>query len=321
MGCAGITNAGRVAQLILRSPAGADLISLDILPMNCAGQGIILGTGLEDLYAVPFETPLKSWAYQEGCTPSEFPRKKERRPKITLITRGATPRAWENIETLLWSVLSNQWDCYLRIYDADSKWRELAVRLLGEPPSATPLMYGTRSFHVWEGLQLLAADPFWYSEPYQWDFTRADMTAVSGGYEIDVPISNPTDNLGFIEWNSGELTATPETWSFQDAELLTGTGDPAMIALPSLAGANKSFWVQTKPMMYQLWVRDQGQDWARMRSKTFTKALLANTPDERPLRVRLVGGHAGSSMMITIPRRWDRPVGGQLPIVAQMVEV
>lgn len=322
MGCIGISNPGRVAQLILRSPAGVDLIVLDILPKHCTdvSQGIILGTDIEDLYAVPFETPLKSWAYQEGCTPSEFPRKKERRPKITLITKAATQQAWEQIETLLWSVLDNRWDCFLRLYDADSNWRELRVRLLGEPPSASPLVYGARTFHAWEGISLLAYDPFWYSEPYTVAFTRDDMTDDgAGNYTIDVPISNETDQLGFLEWNSGELTATPETWSFQDGEAVTDVGDPVMIALPELAGANKSFWVQTKPMMYQLWVKDQGQDWARMRSRTFTKAVAANTPDVRTIRVKLTGGHAASSMMVTIPRRWDRPFGGQLPIVAQMM--
>ena len=315
MGCVGISDERRVAQLILRNKAGTeDLIVLDILPQGArvGPQGITLGQDLSGLWAIPTETPLQSWAYQEGATPSRWPRKKERRPLINLVTKASTVAAWEDMQTLLWSVLSIHYDCWLRLYDATEGWRELQVRLLQEPPDKSTFMYGHRGQHTWE-CPLLACDPFWYSEPFEFEFSRADMTPVSGGYEIEIEVTNPTDQVGFLEWNSGELTAAAETWSFEDGD--SGT----MIELPALSGAGKSFWVQTYPDRPQLWVRDLGQDWANMRSKTFTKALAPITPTPRTIKARLVGGHAGSSMMLTVPRRWDRPIGGQLPIVAEVL--
>lgn len=320
----GISTPGRVAQLILRHPVtGVDLIVLDILPKKSSGavglQGITLGDDMEGLYRVPGTTPIKSHAYQQGATLGT-PREDARQPRLLLNTQGSTPAEFEQVETLLWTVLSKKWDCVLRVYGPDgvTDWRELTVRLFETPNDKTNRMHGSRTFAE-HTCVLVAADPFWYSPAHQVTFTRADMTPVDGGYEIAVTIWNETDQLGFIEWNSGELGAATETWSFQDGEATKPNGDPVMIELPPLAGAEKSFWVQTYPDKWQLWVKDRGQDWARMNSRTFTKAIAANTPDPRTIRARLVGGDAASSMMLTIPRRWDRPFGGELPIAAQMV--
>lgn len=332
--CVGVSNPGRVVQLILRSPAGEDLIVLDVLPNEALGasgfQGITLGEDMSGLYRVPIEQTLKSWAYQEGATPSAYPRKKERRPQINLhVDGGGSPTAYGQIESLLWTVLSVKWDCFLRVYDENGEWRELRVRLMKEPDDKVRRIHGSVTYGTWP-IELLACDPFWYSEPHQFRFTRDDqgdglphMTAAGGGYEIDVPILNPTDQLGFIEWNSGELTA-PETWSFQDGEAVDDVGDPVMIALPELQpSVVKAFWVQTYPTSMQLRViapsGPPSQQWARMRSRTFSKAIAANTPVPRTIRARLVGGTAASEMLLTIPRRWDRPFGGELPIAAQMM--
>ncbi|KXT55657.1 hypothetical protein ACK8HH_17085 [Gordonia sp. LUNF6] len=324
----GITNAAKVVQLILRDPrTREDLVVLDVLPHAALGsagfQGITLGENMSGLYRVPIDQPLKSAAYQEGATPSQYPRKKERRPKVTLHAQASTPEAYAQVETLLWTVLSVKWDCYLRSFEPDGTWRELKVRLLNEPDDQVRRYHGSITYSEWQ-CELLACDPFWYGPPYEKRFTRADMTAVNGGWEIDVPITNPTDQLGFIEWNSGELTTT-ETWSFQDGELTLDNGGPAMIPLPPLAPpVTAAFWVQTYPTEMQLFVRrsdggEPSQQWARMRSRTFTKAIAANTPHERPIRARLVGGTPASEMLLTIPRRWDRPFGGELPLAAQMV--
>ncbi|URC17651.1 minor tail protein [Gordonia phage Tardus] len=314
----------RSASLILRDRHQLnDLIVVDVLASDTprGRQGVTLGGNLSGLWKVPTETPLEQWAYQEGATPSQFPRKKERRPTAEFITYASTFAEYQQIESLLWSVLDTKWDCWLRIYfPPPHGWRELRVRLLNEPDDKSNEIPGRRLNRVWP-VQLLACDPFWYSEPYQYEFVRDNqgdgrpyMTPVGGGaYEIMVPWSNPTDEHGWAEWNSGELTGTAETWSFPDGD----SGN--LIALPSLSGANKSFWVQTNPSKPQLWVRDVAQDWARMKAKTFTKPLLANTPDVRTVKVRLQGGTPTSSMMLTIPRRWDRPIGGQLPIVREAV--
>ena len=328
-GCTtGISNPGKVAQLILRDPrTREDLIVLDILPHKALGahgfQGITLGENMSGFYRVPTETPLKSAAYQEGATPSRWPRKKERRPRITLHAQAATPGAYAQVETLLWTVLSIKWDCYFRQYEPDGTWRELQVRLLQEPADQVRRFHGAVTYSEWT-CDLLACDPFWRGPDETFEFSRADMTQVGSDWVMDVPITNPTDQLGWIEWNSGLLT-TSETWSFQDGELLLPDGGPAMILLPTLAPpVTSSFWVQTYPTEMQLFVKassgDPSQQWARMRSRTFTKAIAANTPHERTIRVTLRGGTPDSSMLMTLPRRWDRPFGGELPIAARMVE-
>lgn len=323
MACAGITNPGRVAQLILRDPTtGEDLIVLDILPKKALGatgfQGITLGDDMEGLYRAPTATPIKSHAYQDGATLSKLPRRSERLPKIWLHTQAPTTTAWAQVETLLWTVLSPKWDCYLRLYDDDGTWRELRIRMFGPLPDKSDVLHGARTTASWNPT-LVAEDPGWYGPDYTWRFDRTEMTPVSGGFEIDVPITNPTDQLAWLEWNSGELTEAPETWSFQDGERRDENDDPLMMTLPELAGAHKSFWVNTYPTAFQLWVRDRGQDWARMRGAQWTAPIAANTPQPRTVRARLEGGHAGSQMMLTLRRRWDRPYGAELPVAARMV--
>lgn len=324
---AGIQNPGRVAQLILRNPAGEDLIVLDVLPhkaLSARGfQGITLGEDMSGFYRMPTETPLKSAAYQEGATPSKYPRKLERRPVANFHAQAATPEAYAQVETLLWTVLSTKWDCWFRQFEPDGTWRELQIRLLKEPDDKTRRFHGAVTHSTWP-VQLLACDPHWYGPPLEFEFTRADMTAVGGGFEIDVPITNPTDQLGFPEWNSGVLTAH-EQWFFQDGEKVDSGGAPVLLELPDLDPAVvKAFWLQTYPTSLPLRVKapsgPPSQQWARMRSRSFSApAIAANTPNPRTIRARLVGGTPTSEMLFTMRRRWDRPFGGELPIAAQMV--
>lgn len=317
----GIHDDRRTVQFILRDRyQQKDLLTIDVLSAETprGPQGITLGSNLSGLWKIPTETPLERWAYQDGATPSKLPRKNERRPKATLITYAQTFGEYAQIETLLWSVLHTDYDCWMRIYfPPPHGWRELQIRLLQEPDDTTNTIHGRRLNAAWP-CELLSWDPFWYGPDYTFEFTRdavdgrPHMTPVGGGvYEIDVPWSNPTDQHGWAEWNSGNLTAAPETWEFPDGD----SGNS--IEIPELAGANKSFWLQTNPSKPQLWVRDAAQDRARMRAKTFTQPLFANTPAVRTRKVRLTGGAPTSSMLLTIPRRYDRPIGEQLPIVAE----
>lgn len=321
--CAGIANPGRVLQLILRHPkTGADLIVLDILPEEAQGaegfQGITVGEGFEGLYRVPVTVPVRSTSYSEGEELSRWPRKDGRRPKVTFHAQAGDGPTYEDVETLLWTVLSTKWDCWLRVFGLDGvTWRELKVRLFKEPNDSVSVFHGVKTHGEWV-CELVAADPFWYSTPFEFAFTRDDMTPVAGGYEIDIPVTNPTDNLGWLEWNSGELEAA-ETWSLSDGY------DGPMVPLPELLpAATKAFWVNTYPSAWQLFTKnpagDINQQWARMRGRYFTKPLPANTPGGGTVRARLVGGTPESSMLVTVTRRWDRPFGGELPVAAQMVE-
>lgn len=298
----GISNPERKAQLIKRRANGTDDIVLDLLGPESEGSGIILTEEMEGLYHVPITLPRKAWAYQAGSTPSDIPRKDERLPKIKLLTKGRTVAEWEQIETLLWWVLSTKWDVYLRTFDSAGQWRELKVRLLKQPSDQTKQILGTKPFREWE-CELLAWDPFWYSKPLTHTIKRSDMTLDGSVYVGTVPVQNFADQPSFVEWVSGQITAT-ETWTLPDAD------SGSVVELPDQV-PGREFWVQTYPDKPQLWVRDGSLQWARLR-KPFAHWLEESTPNPRDVEVRLSGGSATSELKLWIPQPWDRPFGGQV---------
>lgn len=300
----GVSHPERVAQLIKRNPDGTDDIVLDLLGPNSEGSGIVLGEEMEGLYRVPRTQPRKAGAYQEGSTPSALPRKDERLPSINLITRARTVAEWEQMETLLWWVLSVDWDCWLRMFDSAGKWRELRVRLLTHPNDRSRHILGTKPFHEWT-CPLLAWDPFWYSEPITETVKRTDMTSDGDGtWSALVPVSNPADQAGWLEWASGQIFEE-ERWTLPDAD------SGRMVPLPEQV-PGREFLVQTYPDRPTLLVRDGSLQWARMRSQEFVHWLAPSTPEPRDVEVQLQGGTPESQVQLWIPQRWDRPFGGEV---------
>jgi hypothetical protein len=311
MAC-GIVNPNRKAQLILRDSDGVDVVVLDLLDYDSgqrASTAITLGEDMENLYHTPITQVRKNYAYQEGSTLSDYPRTEERVPKITIITKAKDTATWERIESLLWRVLSTRYDCFLRLYSTRG-WRELKVRRLGSPSDKTKLILGRKPFREWK-VELLACDPFWYSEEIAGPvLKRSDMTLASGAYTGMYPLANPCDQRCYLQWASGQITTT-ETWTLPDADAVDDEGDPIVHQLPSL-GAGKEFLVDTYPDRPTLWTRDLGQDWARMNGEDFDYWLEPSTPEERMVPVKLVGGTADSQIQAFFVQRWDRWFGGEI---------
>lgn len=299
----GITNADRVAQLILRDAAGVDQIVLDLLGPGAGTQGIELGEGIENLYHVPVTGRTESAAYQEGGDIA-LPRIEVRVAKVNLVVRGSSQAAFEQIDTLLWRVLSVFHDCVFRQYDAVGDWRETTVRLNATPQVASKSIIGRLPYFVWP-VELLSADPFWYSAPIKETFTRADMTAVAGGHEYTIEWSNPANWPCYPQFRSGTVMAN-EKWIFPDGD--SGTSHPVEVTT-----ANGAFIVNTYPTAPTVLTADGGNGaWARMRAEAFDYPLAKSTPEPRTVKIRLEGGTAASSMQVYLPQRWLQPIGGQV---------
>ena len=299
---AGLSHPDRTVQIIKRDAAGNDVLVLDILGPELEGaQGITLGEDMEGFYSIPKTAPLKKWAYQEGATPSALPRKDERRPRCNLTTRANTVAGWEAIESMLWETLNIDEDVFWRQYDSRGQWRELKVRLLKEPDDKTKKIIGKVPWRTWP-VELLAADPFWYSPELKASLSRSQMTQTSPGvWEGTITAYNEsTTEKAYPIFGNSEATAD-ETWVLPD-------GDSGLTVTLPVLGPGKEFEMDTYPGNL-LVVRDQSLAAARMRVQSFRNPLAKKTPVPRQLPVKLIGGSATSSLTMWTPQRHDRPFG------------
>lgn len=293
---------GRRMQLIKRdlnptSPTyGQDQIVLDILGPDMKAQGICLLSGYSGLQHAP-RTPIReSSAYQEGSTPSDFPRVEERTIDMRLGTQGRTQREWEEIDSLLWEVLSHTEDAVLRIESEISQPRELKVRLDRKPKDDMTIDPSVTHYMVWS-LTLIACDPWWRSSEIQSVFTNTAGTG--NGF---LTLQNPADRECWVEFSCNQITST-QTWTLPDG--VSGVSH----TLPSLI-AGQEFLVDTYPLNETLMVRDGSQAWARMQAEAFLYSLPRRTlPTQVPIKV--VGGTTSSSVTAYMEQRWDRPWGGE----------
>jgi hypothetical protein len=316
-----LQNPARKFQLISRDDAGNDVVVLDLLDEEggCSCQGITLMGGLEELYLIKRTQVVKSAAFQEGGTLSKFPRVEVRNPKLKIATHSNSLAGWERLESLLWSVLSDRWDCYLRVYDAQNNWRELRLRRSGEPKASAPQPMGMRHWEIWD-VTGISADPFWYSEELTFQITRAEMTAGPGGvYTGQVPMWNPSDNDCYPQWASNQLSA-PTLWTLPDGfgvYTAKNTTDPSKIGQPVVhmipdkdgLDVGQEFLVDTYPDEPTVRVRDGSNAWARMRAESFEFPIPpgTDTPQYRPITVK--GGSSTSMVKLYLPQRWDGPFG------------
>lgn len=301
---------GRTMSLILRDPdTGDDLITLDVCGPNMGAQGISLLTGFSGLYHAP-RTPIsESHAYQEGATPSDFPRVDPRMIDMRLATRGDTPELWETIDSLLWQVLGFRHDAYLRWYSkGGTQWRELKVRLDRKPTDQMTYDPRITKHMVWD-CTLVAYDPWWYSETLTSEW-RNDGTG-SGTLLLE----NPADQECWVQFSGGTIEAD-ETWTLPDALGTYPQGHPragqqVTHTLPTLTPEHGGFLVDTHPLAPLLTVRNRALPWAEMRAEAFLFSLPPHTtPREVP--VSLVGGTPDSYVTAFMTQRWDRPWGGEL---------
>lgn len=310
-----VTPGGRTMQLIKRdldisSPTyGSDLIVLDILGPNMKTQGVCLLSSFSGLYHAPRSPLRESWAYQEGSTPSDFPRVDERTIDMRLGTQGFTTLDWERIDSQLWEVLRFDEDCILRVESFVSPPRELKIRLDRKPKDTMTYDTATQNLMVWE-VTLVASDPWWYASTLTSEWTNTLGTG--NGY---VTLQNPADTDCWVQWASNELQST-QTWTLPDAVALWPegsedvhgndiSGQNVTHTLPSL-GVGQEFLVDTYPLSETLSVRDGSQAWARMNAEAFLFPIPPRTPPTQ-VPVKVVGGTTNSMVTAYMVQRYDRP--------------
>lgn len=301
---------GRVMQLILRDSATEqDLVVLDVCGPNMGGQGITLMSGFSGLMHAPRTAISESWAYQEGATPSDFPRVDPRIVDLRLGTRGDTPELWEKIDSMLWQVLGFKHDAYLRWYSKNGKqWRELKVRLDRKPNDKMTYDPRVTKYMIWD-VTLVAYDPWWYSSTLTSTWINSD-----GSGQGTVILENPADQECWVQWSGGRLVNN-ETWTLPDAlgvypDRHSKAGQLVTHTLPTLGAQHGGFLVDSHPLAEQLMVLDDSQKWAEMHAEAFLFSLAPHTPPTE-VPVKLVGGTAQSYVTAYMTQRWDRPWGGE----------
>ena len=298
---------GRVMQLILRDANDVDLIVLDICGPEMGGQGICLLSGFTGFMHAPRTPVRESWAYQEGSTPSDFPRVDERLLDFRLATKGDTPELWETIDSLLWEVLGFKHDCYLRYYTADrTSWREIKIRLDRKPSDTITYDPSVTKHMVW-AITAVACDPWWYSTTLVSTWTNTDGSGIG-----NLILQNDADQECWVQFASNTLTST-QTWTLPDSVMRYPVGHPkagqnVTHTLPAL-GVGQEFLVDTYPLHETLTVMDGSLQWAKMRAEDFLYSIPAHTPPTQ-VPVKVVGGTTASSVSAFMTQRWDRPFGG-----------
>lgn len=277
---------------------GQDLMVVDILGPGSTAQGIGMLQTFSGFYHVPRTPVRQSWAYQEGSTPSDFPRVEERLLDFRLITRGRTAAEWEQVDAMLWQILTFTQDCILRVSSATNAPREIKIRLDRKPKDAMTFDPGTQRHMVWD-VTAVACDPYWYGPELTSSWTNSAGTG--SGY---LTLENPSDVECWVQFASGQLTTT-QTWTLPDG--VSG----GSVTLPALT-PGKEFFVDTYPLAETLMVLDDSQMWAAMNAKAFLYALPPETPPTQ-VPVSVVGGNTTSTVTAYMIQRYDRPWSVQAP--------
>lgn len=300
----------RVAQLIKRDRYGNDLIVLDIHGPNMGRQGIKLLEGLEGIYHAERTSTSESTAFAPGSQPG-LDRVEERVVKMILLTQRTDDADWEDVDSLLWEVLAPSQFCVLRVESKNGdEARELTIRRVRAPEPGYRHDPNEDGKMKWIVLAT-AHDPWWYAPEYKKALKRSEMTLVAGVYRGTILVRNRGDQETYLEWVSNQITSTI-TVTLPDAlgRYPAGhpkAGQPITHTLPAL-GPGKEFQVNTHPLKETLLVRDDSQEWAKMRAEDFDEALPMRT-EETPIPVAIVGGTADTEITVYVPQPYDRPWG------------
>ncbi|MFE5789537.1 hypothetical protein [Rhodococcus erythropolis] len=296
-----------------------DLLTVPIFGPNFVGQGISLLEGYSGFYHTPITQIRENYAYQEGSTPSDYPRVEERIMDFSVGVQGRSWSEFVQVETLLWFIMKppkgKRPDFVLRMYfgPGEDDWREITVRLERTPKDLMKLGPGLTTKMQWD-LTALACDPYWYSRTLQ-DTVTFDTGSGTGANRISqrtLVIDNFGDQECWLEYASNELTAT-STFTLPDAlgvypSWHTSAGQRIYVPLPPL-GVGKSFLVQTNPLQIALEAMDDSQEVANLQGD-FNNALPPHTVGAK-LPVTLKGGTAQTQLSVYAIQRFDRWFGGQ----------
>jgi len=310
---------GRIMQLIKRdldinSPTyGQDQMVVDIFGPNKKDQGVCLLSNFSGLYHAPRSPVRVSWAFQEGSTPSPFPRVDERILDIRLGCQGNTQLELEQIEQQLWSILTFEQDAILRVYSQLSAPRELQVRLDRKPKDTWQYDSSATNLLIWE-ITLVACNPWWYDTTLTSTWTNTGGTG--SGF---LTLTNPANVECWVQYASAQFDVdTTQTWTLPDGIAIwppgslnsldvSIAGDPVTVSLPTLA-AGQEFLVDTYPLGRTLMVRDGSQAWARLNGVAFQNSVPPFTPPTQ-VPISVVGGDTNSSVTAYMTLRHDRPWG------------
>lgn len=322
---------------------GQDLMSIPIFGPDMGAAGISLLEGYSGFYHTPITQPRENYAYQEGSTPSDFPRVEERILDFTLCVSAKNWDQFMHIETVLWHVLKppkgKPRDFILRMYHGpgEDDWREITMRLERTPKDLFKRGPGLFKSAAW-ALTTLACDPFWYSKTLQ-DTVTFDTGTGTGANRVStrtLTVSNLADQECWLEYASNELAVTlpapwPSTFTLPDglglyppvsddqdrayfqkhgvhspAYLRQGQRIQKEVQIPTSV---RSFLVQTNPLQIPLETEPETQAVANMRGNYFDFALPPYTVDAQ-LPVTLKGGNAQTQLSVYATQRWDRCFGG-----------
>ncbi|NKS62367.1 hypothetical protein GS966_19990 [Rhodococcus hoagii] len=301
----------RVVQLIKRDRYGNDEIVLDVNGPNRGRQGIKLAEGLEGIYHAPRTSTSETSAFFPGSMPG-LDRVEERVLKMPLITEETDENCWEDVDSLLWEVMAPGQFFVMRVESKDGNHaRELNLRRVREPEAAyrhDPNEDGKMKWIV----APVAHDPWWYAEEFRFTLKRSDMSSTGGNtYAGLIEVENLGDQDTYLEFVSNQIV-TAATWTLPDAlgRYPAGhkwAGQQVTHTLPQL-GPGKEFQVNTHPLIETLLVRDDSQEWAKMRAEDFEFALPART-ERTQLLVSVKGGAATDELTVYIRQPYDRPWG------------
>lgn len=278
-----------------------DEIVIDIMNGDVNSEGICMLSEFSGLYHAQRTSIRESAAYEEGSTPSNFPRTDERAVDIRLATKAKTAERWEQIETILWSIIRMDRDCILRVWTED-EYRELKVRLSRTPKDT--MRYDPEYYcHMIWAIQFVASDPWWYGELITSEWKNSNASGSGKVY-----VANPADQPCFIEWASGQVYGT-EIWSLPDAINVKAPSPVKMITMPPVQPRDE-FLVETHPLKMPMESRSNKQLTAFLRAKRFEFFLPPHT-EYVELPVTLTGGSTLSTIKAYCQTRWERPYGGE----------
>lgn len=298
-----------------------DLMVLPILGPEMNTQGLALLSGYTGFYHTPITQIRENGAYQEGSTPSEYPRVEERILDFRIGVRGRNWAEFKTVETLLWWVMKpapgEPRDFVLRLYHGpgEDDWREITIRLERAPKDQFELGPGLFKQKAWD-ITALACDPYWYSRTLQ-DTVTFDTGTGSGATRVSertLIVSNNGDQRSWLQYASNELEAD-STFTLPDALGVYPdghdlAGERIALTLPTL-GVDRSFLVRTYPMEITLEVYNDSQAVALMDDVgEFENWLPPHTVDAE-LPVKLVGGTVNTQLSVYAEQRWDRCFGGE----------
>lgn len=245
-------------------------------------------------YEAPVVTRWVQSAFGEGASFNGL-RYEPRDLTLAFHIYGDEQVTWESNE----SRFRFAWDYVkptkIHVQTPESGMRTLTVTLMDEPESQPDM-----DPHVGRYSRMVvtarAADPFYRSEPYGWEFE------FPGGPQKSFVhfVSNPTDIPAYVQW----VKRGRGKWSISDVSL---TQETRHVVMPD-ALTNVNYSVFTRPDVEQVVAPDVVDAWRAMGGQAFLNSVPPRSK-EYAVQANCSSGDAGAKMAVIVERRWSRPWG------------